>query len=472
MPPSELLYRPATELRQLYRERAVSAVEVAETTLAWIEEANPRLNAFITVTRELALRQARAADKALASGTARLLEGVPVSIKDLTPTRGVRTTRGSLLTQDWIPDFDAVVVERVYAAGGVLIGKTNTPELGWKGDAGNRVVGPTHNPWRHGLTPGGSSGGAAAAVAAGMGPLAHGTDGAGSIRSPAAYCGVVGFKPSFGLVPSFPPSPVEVLAHAGPITRTVRDAAVFLDALAGPDGRDPNSLGQPDVDYLGSTDGLAAGVRVAWSPRLWGGAPLDPEIERVTADAAAVFSELGCEVEQVETRFGDPCEIVETLWTSALGALHVDDLEQVRDLIDPGRLELVEAGLRLSGADVAGAYIRRAAFREEVRAFMERYDALLTPTMPCMPFPAGDDRPGELDGKPTTNFSWTPFTYPFNVTGQPAASVPCGFTSDGLPVGLQIVGRLRDDVGVLKLAAGFEEARPWAESYPPTDIQA
>jgi aspartyl-tRNA(Asn)/glutamyl-tRNA(Gln) amidotransferase subunit A len=471
MPPSELLYRSATELRRLYRERALSPVEVVESTLAWTEAANPRLNAFITVTRELALRQARAAEAEYASESGRPLAGVPVSIKDLTPTRGIRTTRGSLLSQDWVPDFDAAVVERVYAAGGVLIGKTNTPELGWKGDAGNRVVGPTHNPWRHGLTPGGSSGGAAAAVAAGMGPLAHGTDGAGSIRSPAAYCGVVGFKPSFGLVASFPPSPVEVLAHAGPITRTVRDAALFLDALAGPDPRDPNSLGQPDVDYLASTDGVATGVRVAWSPRLWGGAPLDPEIERVTAAAVEAFTELGCEVERVETPFGDPCEIVEILWTSALAALHLDDLEEVRDLIDPGRLELVESGMRLRGTDVAGAYIRRAAFREEVRAFMERYDALLTPTMPCMPFPAGDDRPGELDGKPTTNFSWTPFTYPFNVTGQPAASVPCGFTSDGLPVGLQIVGRLRDDVTVLKLAAGFEEARPWAGSYPPTDVR-
>lgn len=471
MPVSELVYRSAVELAELYRQRALSPVEVVQATLESIEEANPSINAFITVTGDLALEQARAAEKAFGAGAPRILEGIPVSIKDLAPTRGVRTTRGSLLWQDWVPDFDASVVERVYAAGGLLLGKTNTPELGWKGDAGNRVVGPTHNPWRHGLTSGGSSGGAAAAVAAGMGPLAHGTDGAGSVRSPAAYCGVFGLKPSHGLVGNFPPSPVAALAHVGPITRTVRDAAMFLDVLAAPDPRDLPTLLMSQVDYLGSIDEESARLRVAWSPRLAGDAPLEPEIERVTRAAVEAFAEIGAQVEEVETPFGDPCEIVETLWTSALAALHVSDLEQVRDLIDPGRLALVEAGQKLTGADVAGAYVRRAVFTEEVRVFMERYDLLVTPTMPCVPFIAGNDRPETLCGRETTNFSWTPFTYPFNVTGHPAATVPCGFTSDGLPVGLQIVGRFGDDVGVLKMAARFEEARPWALSYPPTDVR-
>ena len=469
---SDLVYLSAIELRKLFRERVLSPVEVVEATLERIDAVNPAVRALVTVTHEVALAQARESEKAFAIGEPQLLEGIPFSVKDLTPTRGIRTTRGSLLWKDWVPDFDAPAVERALASGGVLLGKTNTPEFGWKGDADNRVFGPTYNPWRLDLTPGGSSGGAAAAVAAGMGPLAHGTDGAGSIRCPASFCGVFGLKPSYGLVPFFPPTPVEFLTHTGPIARTVRDAALFLDAMAGPDPRDPSSLNQPEVDYLASIETDLGRLRVGWSPRLRGDALIEPEIARVVEDAVGTFAELGCDIEEVETPFGDPHDILETLRTSSNAAGHAGDLEQVRDLIDPGRLELVEAGFKVRGTDVALAYIRRSAFREEVRAFMDGYDVLLTPMMPCGPFTAGKDRPDSLCGQPTTNYSWTPYAYPFNLTGQPAASVPCGFTPDGLPVGIQIVGRLRDDSTVLKLAARFEEARPWSEAYPPTGIRA
>src|SRR3954464_7218906 len=271
-----ITYLSATELIDLYRQRQLSPVEVARSTLDRINRVNPTINAFTTITDELALNQAAEAERAYANGTAAPLAGVPMSIKDLTPTRGIRTARGSLVDPNWIPETDAPVVERLYAAGAVMLGKTNTPELGWKGDSGNRVFGPTFNPWLRDRTAGGSSGGAAAAVAAGLGPLAQGSDGAGSIRIPAAFCGTFGFKQSFGLVPQFPPSAVGDLSHLGPITRTVRDAALMLNAIVGADARDSLSWSS-GVDYLRAIDGPIRGLRVAWSPTL-GYAAVEPEV--------------------------------------------------------------------------------------------------------------------------------------------------------------------------------------------------
>ncbi len=466
MEASEMIYMSALELRDHYRSCELSPVEVVGATLDQIDRVNPTVNAYVTVTADLARRQAREAEGAYATGKAdRPLLGIPVSLKDLTPTKGVRTTRGSLLYKDWIPDFDPPIVERIYAAGAVLLGKTNTPEYGWKGDSGNRILGPTHNPWKLGATAGGSSGGAAAAVAAGMGPLAQGTDGAGSIRIPAAFCGIFGLKPSFGLVPYYPASAVDTLSHVGPMTRTVRDAALFLGVLAGPDPRDPHSLNATGIDYLQAAGGAIRGLRVAWTPDL-GYATLDPQVRTLTTAAARVFADLGCNVEEVRAPFEDPGPIVDLIWAAAQASLHKDDLEQVRDRLDPGRLPLIEAGGRVRGVELAATTLRRADFYERVRRFMEGYDLLLTPALPITAFKAGHDGPGVIDGKPVRGLAWTPFTYPFNLTGQPAATVPCGFASDGLPVGLQIVGRWRDDVAVLRAAAAFEEARPWAHLRP------
>lgn len=434
-----------------------------------IEQLNPTLNAYVTVTADLARRQALAAEQAYATGeTPGALQGIPVSIKDLTPTKGIRTTRGSLLWQDWVPDYDPPIVERVYAAGGVLLGKTNTPEMGWKGDSGNRVVGPTHNPWQLGRTAGGSSGGAGAAAAAGLGPLAQGSDGAGSIRIPSAFCGIFGLKPTFGLIPYYPPSAVETLSHAGPMTRTVRDAALFLNVLAGHDERDRLSLPATGIDYLAAIEGGVRGLRVAFSPDL-GYAAVDPEVADLVAQAAAVFSDLGCEVEEVNPGFADPYPILDTIWATAQAGTHRRDFEQARDQLDPGRVAVIEAGFEIAGADLAQANMRRADFADLVRRFMEPWDLLLTPTLPVTAFNAGDDHPGEVAGQPTSYLGWTTFTYPFNLTGQPAATVPCGFASNGLPVGLQIVGHLHADATVLRAAAAFEEARPWADKRPPLD---
>ena len=455
---NDLCAMSALELRHHYQSRGLSPVEVATATLRRIEQLNPDLNAFITVTSELALTQARAAERAYADGTAGPLAGIPISIKDLTPTRGIRTTRGSLLHTDWIPTDDAPFVERVYAAGAVMLGKTNTPELGWKGDSSNLIVGPTHNPWRHGRTAGGSSGGGAAAVAAGLGPLAQGGDGAGSIRIPCAFCGIFGLKPSFGLVPYAPASVMGDLTHLGPMTRTVRDAALLLNVVAGADPRDRLSWSS-DLNYLDGLDSGIRGLRVAWTGDL-GYAPVDPAVRTTVEAAAHRFIELSCEVEQIAPPLADPWSIVDAIWSSSMAGLYHRDFDQVRSRIDPGLVEVIEHGGTLSGAEVAEARIRRNDYYEGMRSFMEGYDLLLTPTLPITAFAAGDDQPGTVAGQETSYLSWTPFTFPFNLTGQPAATVPCGLV-DGLPVGLQIVGRWHDDATVLRAAAAFEEIAPW-----------
>lgn len=468
----ELCFLTALELRNRYRSRELSPVEVTGAILRRIERLNPRLVAFITVTAEVALEQARTAEHAYApGGTPGSLAGVPISIKDLTPTKGIRTTRGSLLYQDWVPDEDPPFMERVYAAGAVLLGKTNTPEFGWKADSTNRIAGSTHNPWQYGKTAGGSSGGAAAAVAAGMGPLAQGSDGGGSIRIPSSFCGIFGHKPSFGLTPQYPPSAFGDLSHIGPMTRTVRDAALLLDATAGGDSRDRLSWSS-GVSYLASIDEDIAGLRIAWSPDL-GFATLDPVVRAATERAARRFEELGCHVEEVSPALERPDDIWWKLWTSANAALHMEDFDRVRDQIDPGRLPLIEFGQRLTGAEVARQQIRRNAYYVGMQQFMQRYDLLLTPTMARTAFTAGENGPTEIAGKPMANpGDWSPFCAPFNLTGQPAASVPCGFDEGGLPIGLQIVGRWHDDATVLRAAAAFESIAPWSQHRPMLDTTA
>ncbi len=459
----DLCFLSATELVERYRRRELSPVEVAEAVLARIERVDPALTAFVTVTPELARAQARSAERAYAGdGDPGPLAGVPISIKDLTPTKGIRTARGSLLDPDWIPTEDAPFVERVYAAGAVMLGKTNTPELGWKGDSGNRLVGPTHNPWRHGRTAGGSSGGAGATVAAGFGPLAQGSDGAGSIRIPAAFCGVFGLKPSFGLVPQYPGSAVGDLSHLGPMTRTVRDAALLLSVVAGADERDRLSWSSGADDRLVPEGGIA-GLRVAWSPNL-GYSKVDPEVAKLTGAAVRRFADLGCEVEEASPGLPSPWDILDLLWASAMAGYFHGRLAEVRDRLDPGLVDVVERGQEIRAEEVMAAQLRRNDYYHGMRRFMERFDLLLTPTVPSTAFRAGADQPEPADGD-GDYLDWTPFTYPFNLTGQPAATVPCGF-ADGLPVGLQTVGRWRDDAAVLRAAAAFEAVAPWAEHRP------
>jgi aspartyl-tRNA(Asn)/glutamyl-tRNA(Gln) amidotransferase subunit A len=461
-----ITYKSAKDLRDLYRAKALSPVEVTHAVLDRIERLNPVLNAFTVVSAELALDQARAAERAYAAGDAPPLAGIPTSIKDLTPTRGIRTARGSLIDPDWIPDEDAPVVERLYAAGAVMLGKTNTPELGWKGDSGNRVFGPSFNPWNLQKTPGGSSGGASAAVAAGLGPLAQGSDGAGSIRIPAAFCGVFGFKQSFGLVPQYPPSAVGDLSHLGPITKTVRDAAMMLNAMAGADVRDRLSWSS-GIDYERNLDAGVRGLRVAWSPTL-GYAQVASDVLENTERAAMSFRDLGCEVEQVDPSLPDPAHILDVMWSGSMAGYFAEKIDEVRQLLDPGLLWVVERAASLSATVLAHALQQRNSYYTGMRQFMDlqRYDLLLTPTVPVTAFTAGLDEPDGWQRATLAPLDWTPFTFPFNLTGQPAATVPCGADRNGLPVGLQIVGRWRDDCTVLRAAAAFEAAMPWADFRP------
>src|SRR5262245_38768452 len=451
MPPSDLVWRSALDLAALIRAKAVSPVEVVDAVLARVEQLNPRLNCFCTVTAEEARDAALAAEAAVMTGEALgPLHGVPFSVKDLVWTRRILTTGGSRLFADHVPEEDAVVVERLKGAGGVILGKTNTPEFGHKGVTDSPLFGITRNPWNLDLTPGGSSGGAGAAVAGGLGPLAVGTDDGGSIRIPASFCGIYGLKPSFGRVPQYPRfRGWETFSHTGPMTRTVRDAALMLDAIAGPDDRDRHSVpGEAGSSFLEACDGGIAGLSVAWSPDM-GHAAVDPEVVDLCAQAAERFESLGCHVEVVTPTWDNPEDIFRVLAAAeshaAWGAELADRAEQLdRSLV---------AFLRFGGGITLEQYMRAAHARHElwtdVQRFLARFDLLITPTVAVPPFPVG--RPGvkEIDGRPVSPLGWMSFTYPFNLTGQPAASIPVGFTAAGLPVGLQIVGRRNGDRTVL-----------------------
>jgi aspartyl-tRNA(Asn)/glutamyl-tRNA(Gln) amidotransferase subunit A len=357
----------------------------------------------------------------------------------------------------------------LYAAGVVMLGKTNTPELGWKGDSGNRVFGPSFNPWNLAKTPGGSSGGAAAAVAAGLGPLAQGSDGAGSIRIPAAFCGIFGFKQSFGLIPQYPPSAVGDLSHLGPMTRTVGDAAMMLNAMAGADPRDRLSW-STTIDYTRNLDAGVRGLRAAWSPTL-GYAQVASDVLEKTERAAMAFRELGCEVEHVDPHVTDPAQIIDVMWSGSMAGYFAGRLDEVRHLLDPGLLAVIDRAASLSAADMARALQQRNSYYTAIRQFMDlqRFDLLLTPTLPVTAFTAGLDEPDGWQRSTLAPLDWTPFTFPFNLTGQPAATVPCGLDRNELPIGLQIVGRWREDDTVLRAAAAFEAAMPWTDLRPPLD---
>lgn len=460
----DLAFVSAADLAGEIRAKKLSPVEVVEAVLDRIGRLNPRLNAYATVTAEAARREARAAEAAVMRGE-RLgpLHGVPVSVKDLVITKGVRTTFGSRIYAQYLPEEDAPLVERLRAAGAILVGKTTTPEFGWKGTTDSPLFGITRNPWNLDRSPGGSSGGAGAAVAAGLAPLAVGTDGGGSIRIPGSFCGVFGLKPTFGLVPVYPASATGSLSHAGPMTRTVRDAALMLQVMAGRDDRDPLSFPWSGEDLTTGLERGARGLRVAWSPTL-GYAAVDPEVQRLTEAAAQRFADLGCSVEQVDRVFDDPDPIWAPLFYGAMAARFHDLLPEWRKRMDPGLVQVVEEGSRMSAVQFAQAGLARGAFSEAVRRFFLAYDLLLTPTLAVPPFAAGQERPA--DDRGGSRLAWVAFTYPFNLTGYPAATVPCGFTADRLPVGLQIVGRRLEDAMVLRAAAAFEAAAPWSDRRP------
>jgi Asp-tRNA(Asn)/Glu-tRNA(Gln) amidotransferase A subunit family amidase len=470
MTDARLAWLPATELAALIRKKQVSPVEVVGAVLDRIDRVNPRLNAFVTLTDEQARRAAKAAERALMKRGARLgpLHGVPFSVKDLVITRGVRTTFGTPLYRDHVPTEDAPMVERMKAAGGILLGKTNTPAFGWLGATHNLVFGITRNPWNLERTPGGSSGAPPAAAAAGLGPLHIGTDGGGSIRIPASCAGIFGHKASYGRIPTYPVSGAWSLSHIGPLTRTVADAALMLTVCAGPDERDQYSLPGPRVDYVKALRGNVKGLRVAYTDDLGFVDAVDPEVRAACAKAARAFRDLGCRLEEVKPGWPSPREAWGEIFCGGIATRMAPYLDRRAD-IEPGLYRIIETSLKNPPTKYVQAWFDRLAWWEHPRAFFTKYDLLLTPTIACPPFPVGLDNPTEIAGTPVDAYAWIPFTYPFNMTGQPASSVPCGFTKDGLPIGLQIVGRRFDDATVLRASAAFERARPWAQHRPVLD---
>ncbi|HMH50772.1 MAG TPA: amidase [Candidatus Acidoferrum sp.] len=465
----EALWRSALELAAAIRAKQVSPVEVTETILARIEALNPRLNAFCLVTRDIALRDAREAEIAVVKGEPiGPLHGVPLSLKDVIFTRGLRTTGGSRLFADAVPEEDAIATGRLRAAGAVLLGKTNTSEFGHKAVTDNPMFGATRNPWNLEMTPGGSSGGAAAAVASGLGPIALGTDGGGSLRIPAAFCGVYGFKPSWGRVPQHPTFPGwEHLGVTGPITRTVRDAALALDVIAGADDRDRHSLPREAGSYVNACDDDIKGLHVAWTPDL-GYATVDPAVQAICENAAAEFESLGCHVEVVNPGWEDCEEIFRTIVAAQFYAHWSDQLPAQESELDATLVKFIRKGGAVSAREYVLAMERARAYWHEAQTFLARFDLLLTPTAAVAPFALGSSGPREIAGQEISVLGWMPFTFPFNLTGQPAASVPAGVTDDGLPVGLQIVGRRNADRTVLAASAAFEAACPWSERRPPS----
>jgi aspartyl-tRNA(Asn)/glutamyl-tRNA(Gln) amidotransferase subunit A len=464
----DLGWRSALDLAASIRKKEISPVEVVDAVLARIERLNPRLNAFCTIIAEQARDAAVGAEVALATGEPLgPLHGVPFSVKDLVFTRRVRTTGGSRLFTDHVPEEDAVVVERLKAAGAIMVGKTNTSEFGHKGVTDSPLFGITRNPWNTELTPGGSSGGAGAAVAAGLAPLAVGSDGGGSIRIPASFCGIYGLKPSFGRVPQYPTfRGWQGVSVTGPMARTVRDAAVMLDVIAGPDDRDRYSLPADEgSSYLDACHAGIAGLSVAWSSDL-GHARVHPEVQELCAAAAERFEALGCHVEVVRPSWEDPEEVFRVMVAAETYAAWGLAAAEGEERLDKSLVALLRFGAKITIDSYLGAVHRRDDFWTEVQRFLARFDLLITPTVAVPPFPVG--RPGvkEINGSPASPLGWMPFTFPFNLTGQPAATVPVGFTSSGLPVGLQIVGRRYGERTVLAASAAFEAAAPWAVHRP------
>jgi Asp-tRNA(Asn)/Glu-tRNA(Gln) amidotransferase A subunit family amidase len=465
---ADLCYTSAVDLAAAIRAKQISPVEVTEAFLARIEKINPTINAYCTVVPERARAEARRAEAAATKGgPLGPLHGVAIAFKDLTPTAGIRTTFGSKALEHFVPTEDAIVVERARRAGAIVLGKTNTPEFGCKGVTDNKIFGHTRNPWNPERNAGGSSGGSAAALAAGLTALAEGSDLAGSIRIPAAACGIVGLKPSLGRVPRYPElNAWTSFSTVGPMARTVRDAALLLSVFAGPDERDPQSLPATGEDFARAPEGGVRGLRVAWSPDL-GYAPVDPEVRSVAEAAAKRFASLGCTVEEASPGFDNPKQLFIEL-TSPYRAADMDaHLGQWRDQLDPVLLSRLEVAAHLTAIDYEKAIHRRTALWQTVARFFQRYDLLLTPTVSAAAFPIGLTFPPQIGGRRLENpLDWISLTYPFNMTGQPAISVPCGWTTDRLPVGLQIVGRRFADATVLRAAAALEAAEAEARGAP------
>ena len=465
MSSQDIVWAPLHKIVELTSTESISPAEVAEIFLERIRELDPKIKAFITVN-ERAPEEA----KALGRPEGKPLYGVPIAVKDNQETRGLRTTYGSRLFENNVPQEDAVIVERIKRAGAIVLGKTNLPEFALMPFTDNNLVGPTRNPWDLSRTAGGSSGGSGAAVAAGLAPAALGNDAGGSIRIPASFCGVYGFKPSYGRIPHHPRAiNVFIGLHTeGFLTRTVRDAAILMDVTAGPDLRDFESLPREVSSFTEALEDGIEGARIAFSIDL-GYAAVDEEVERVVREAVKAFEKAGAEVEEVQLKLPDVGQLLVAKTLSEVLAAMRERMDEWRNVAYPMYLALLETAEAVKGVDYAMAQAAREALWNALRGVFREYDFLVTPTTAVPPFKIEDiPGPTRIAGRDVEPIiGWIPFTYPFNFTKQPAASLPAGLTRDRLPVGLQIVGRPLDDLGVLRASAAYERVRPWSDWRPP-----
>ena len=467
---NDLLSMTATTMLQHFRKGDLSPVDVTRAMLQQIERLDHHTNAWCLVDPDTTLEYASAAEQRYRDGTAHgKVDGVPVAVKDVFLTPMWPTVKGSrVIDPEGTLGKRSPCVAALERNGYVPLGKTTTPEFGWKGVTDSLSCGHTNNPWDPALTAGGSSGGSAAAVALGMGPLALGTDAGGSIRIPAAFCGITGLKPTCGEVPHWPASPFGSLAHAGPMTWTVEDCALMMNVLTEHDARDSQAAPRRNIDYLAQLHDGVSGLRIAFSPSL-GYVDVHPDIEKALRDAARVFEELGATVVEVDPSFSDPLAAFGHLFYGGAANAMRDLGPRKRALMDPNLVSVAEKAGQLSMLDYLGAVNERMALSERMAVFHTRYDLLLTPTLPITAFDTNREVPKDW---PSTRWpTWTPFTYPFNLTGQPALSVPCGL-SNGLPIGLQIVGRRFDDALVLRAGQAWQHARPDTLQRPPMFLEA
>lgn len=463
---SNLTYMSAHDLYHAILSKQISPVEVAEQSLRRLEALQPQLNAFVTITADQALENARCVEKAILQGNSiGPLAGIPLSVKDLIDVCGAPTTFGSRVMADNIAQADAPSTARARTAGASILGKTTTTEFGAKAGGGDSpLTGLTRNAWNLTKTTGGSSAGAATSVAAGITPFAITTDGGGSSRIPPSFCGVFGIKPQFGRVPIYPTGATPTLSHIGVISRSVRDAALLLQTISGYDSRDPHCLHEVTPDMLAACNQDIKGLRVAWSPTM-GYGRITPEVKKITEAAAYKFEELGCYVDYVETVFDeDPLDIFCAEFYAGAGVKMKPLLESSAELLDPLVVETLEPALKQTLEDYYTKVFKRYQLREKCRLFFEKYDILLTPTVAVEAFEAGlESPPAYPDLDP---LSWVFYTYPFNLTGNPAASIPCGFTQSGLPVGLQIISAAYAENTLFSMASAYETATDWNSKHP------
>ena len=468
----ELAFTSAWEMRDLIRDKKVSPVEITKIYFERIHRLDSQLNSYLTLNEKEALESAAKAEKSILNGEAiGKLHGIPIGIKDLEMTAGIRTTQGSLIYKDTLPTADSIVVERLRNAGAIILGKTNTSEFGAVGFNENRLGDHCRNPWNTERTTGASSGGAGAAMAAGLCSLATGSDGGGSIRIPSSYCGLYGLKNTQGRVPVYSGIPGQqfpnFFAQSGPMSRSVKDSAIMLEVLAGYDSRDPASLRDPIPDYIGSLDKDIKGLRLGWSSD-FGYTNSEPEVLEITSKAAKVFQDLGCSLDESKLKLEDPFYAWWTIYTNLVSTRNFDILEANKEKLTWYMKYVFESGVKSNVGNYIKALGQRDIMISKFEDEFEKFDLLLSPTMPTTAFPV-DSPPNSIAGKevyPSPAFGFLPFTHPINTIGYTAATIPCGFSKDGMPIGLQIIGKKGADELVMSASSAFEKAKPWTQYIP------